>query len=508
MPDSRAETDSGSCASWLQNARGADLPHGANLGKGIAKDQGSADDLRMEHAEPARLPGESTVRDREGDRTASASRSLGPVLLDLQRTVGNRLVGRMVQRVPPTVPVKKNEPAGAVDATYFTVAKDEPAVTGTTHVDTGAASTNVRAVAPRFDWRGHVTVAKDLPGGVGIDVGFQQVLKGSTRRAQYKPPGGQQFGYTIATPESRDAALEVAGQSAKGIKAGEVVVPPGGFFSENSNVGGRARVTVPPVQGEVGEPAMFDQPSWDVEKVLEGAPLVGTGGEDKFHVSLVAKEQGKSPVFLANREWAVNWDQTIDAAAAGGPASKGGQGIAVTTSTDGVPQLDGSTPHFLGKAWYQFANLAAASSAPTTILMQNLALAAAGGDSQSHGFTVAALRARNPEFKISVACSETAAFFGKDSISLRLNGVASKSQTMTLGMGDWGVLKAPLLEIFPDPSVITSATPLSITLTVTSDRKDPSATTSVAYPFLSFPVTTLEVGNIDSGTFTIGGGLY
>ena len=117
----------------------------------------------------------------------------------------------------------------------------------------------------------------------------------------------------------------------------------------------------------------------------------------------------------------------------------------VKTTSDGVPQLDGSTPHFLGKAWYQFTSLAAAASATTTILMANLSLAAAGGDTQSHGFTVDALRARNPEFRISVACSETAAFFGKDTVTVSLNGVGRaprpRSSTMehTLVLQDPGI---------------------------------------------------------------------
>ena len=431
------------------------------------------------------------------------------MMLGLQGSIGNRAVVRLVQRDGPIAPVKKNEPAGPLDASFFTAGTQEPSVTGTTHIASATVPTSVKVVAPRFEWHNSVKMAKDVPGGSGIDVGFQQVLMGSARKAQYKAPhGGQQFGYSIATPESRDAALEVAGKTGKGFQAGEVVVPPGGFFSENSAIGGRARLTLAPKLGEVAEPNMFDVPSFETEKVREGNPLVGTGGEDKFRVSLVAKEQGKSPIFLANREWAVNWAQSVDTAAPGGPTSAGGQGISVKTTSDGVPQLDGSTPHFLGKAWYQFTSLAAAASATTTILMANLSLAAAGGDTQSHGFTVDALRARNPEFKISVACSETAAFFGKDTVTVSLNGVASKIQSMTLGLGDRGELKAKLLDIFPDPAAITSASPLTLTLTVVSDRNSPSETTTVAHPFLSIPVKLYEVGNIDAGKFTMGGGLY
>lgn len=427
--------------------------------------------------------------------------------------------GGPIQRAPVIPPTPQHLQPGVLDASYFLLQGNLPKTTGTVQMQ-AQSSDMVRILGPRLDWTETITMAKDSPTGQATDVGFMQTLMSSSRQAIYQG-GPASFKYTIRTPQSRDMAYSVAATKITGshgrpmYEAGEEVRPPGGFYADTdtvvTNASGKkeamkGRAALSPNKGASDTINMFDQPSFSAPAFQDGAPLTGTAGKESFRLSVEAKEMGKATVPLKNYDWSFDWSQSINVSVPSAPTATGGTGINITQTPDGAPQLDGDPPHHLGKAWYEFADLAAAKSASTDILIMNLTLAKAAGDTVSHGFTVEALKARNPALMVNVTCTETASWVGKDNLEVSVLGAARSGATsVVIGENDTTTFKFNLLDAYPDPAAIDGGSKLNVIIAVTSDRGSPSGSVSAPYPFRLIPLTTLEIGNIDAGTYLVNG---
>ncbi|MFL6275310.1 MAG: DUF4157 domain-containing protein [Blastocatellia bacterium] len=425
--------------------------------------------------------------------------------------------GGPIQRAPVVPPTPQKLPPGVLDASYFLLQGNLPKATGTVQTQVQSSGT-VRILGPRLDWTETISMAKDSPTGHATEVGFMQTLMSSSRQAIYQS-GPASFKYTIRTPQSRDVAFSVASEKITGSRGrpmyeeGEEVRSPGGFYADTdtvvTNASGikeamKGRASLSTNQGASETINMFDQPSFTAPTFRDGAALTGTAGKESFRLSVVAKEPGKAPVPLKNYDWDFDWSQSINVSVPSGPTATGGTGINLTQTPDGAPQLEGDPPHHLGKAWYEFADLAAAKSASTDILIMNLTLAKAAGDLVSHGFTVEALKARNPALTVNVTCTETASWVGKDKLEVSVLGAARSGATpVVIGKDDTTTVKFNLLDVYPDPAAIDGGSKLKVIIAVASDIGSPSGSVSAPYPFRPIPLTTLEIGNLDAGTYLV-----
>lgn len=420
----------------------------------------------------------------------------------------NGSAGGPIQRAPEA-PKPQILPPGTLDASYFSLTGTVPQATGAVVTEPLLADF-VRIRGPRIDWKETITLIKPTPTGQSMNVGFMQTLMASSREMIYQSAAAS-FKYKIRTPQSRDEADLTAGKPTEGarFKEGEKLRSPGGFYSDKNTTFGKERMqgrVSLSTQGEAADINMIDQPSFPAAKSQAGAPLVGTSGDESFRLSIVAVEQGKAPFPLKNYDWGFSWNQTIDVSNPLGPTGTGGGGISITPAPDGAPQLTGDPAKALGLAWYEFPDLVAAKSVSTDILMANLALAKAGGDSVAHGLTVEALKSRNPAINVQVGCLETARFFGeKDDLSVSLTGAASIVKSISLGEGDNEIVVFNLLDVYPDLGAIDSGSTLQVIINVTSDKDSQSGSIPVSYPFHQIPATKLELGNFDPGTYVVSG---
>jgi len=264
--------------------------------------------------------------------------------------------------------------------------------------------------------------------GKSVQVGFIQTVSSARLTARYEAPGEKPgdppvvFEEDLATPgPRRDVALGH-------YKVGDPI------FAPSREPWYLPPVLISPVhtsatvKAEVnGVPNLFDKPSFEFSKTTGKGTLTGFGGADTFQTSVAAKDSNGPPTevtHLLKSTWTVPWDVTVN------PAMTGhGKEVTKALSRQAPSALIGPTAAQSAERYLDFPTLAAAMAVEPAHLLINLAATKAVGQTASYANTVAALKAKNPEFEATVTCVKTDAWFGSDNVRFHVGTIKAEANT-------------------------------------------------------------------------------
>ena len=259
----------------------------------------------------------------------------------------------------------------------------------------------------------------DQVGGM-INVGPVQDLVHSERIGVYKRPDGSTFETRNIQDNKHDAQYRAgSGDGGQGVRAD---VGRGSWYQTPATLSAQRRSA---------QVYFYDKPGFGAPLKKDGAVLQETKGEDRFVTSFAAARGDDKPTHLWQAEWGVPWATKVD------PAKRDYVlGTVEPTKTDKKPAaLDGDLP-INGADWIGYPTQADANAAPTSQLLNALPMAR-GKDPQSYQFIKIALAAKNPQVTITVRCTNTYAWVGKDKVNMQImSGSASRGEGFELNTNE------------------------------------------------------------------------
>jgi len=429
----------------------------------------------------------------------------------LQRTVGNRVVSRLLadgSRVIRTgQPVQRQTPPAAApplaSAVRISNGGGDPTISGTVSAAPVGVGDSVRITAPDTSLAPtdvEIPAGVTLGNGKSIQVGVMQTLMGSTRVAHYRSWGANASEPTTdkrqELGQARDAAADL--DPATGSLVPRAQAP---FYLPPVTVSD-VHVTDTIQVSEGKQANLLDRPGWPARASLgsgEFSPrLVGTSGSDDFITSIAAKYSSESGLnHLKQSKWSVPWSMTIDPLGAG----QGAAG-AVEASKIPPPETPGDIAAIQarlgkGKDWIEFPTLGDAMMCSVGVLLGNLAPAKAN-DPQSFAFTVQALCDKNPQFELSFTVDKKLRGAGQERVNLLIGGFGSAPpRNWEMDAGETQTTRFHLLEILEEGSIMAGR-PITFQITVEPVFGSAINTSrTMAFPYLSI-----------SESFAIGEGQY
>lgn len=358
-----------------------------------------------------------------------------------------------IARDPDKTRMPANQPGSGLDAGMFTVKGGEPNLGGTVTAD--KAGTKVRLIAPEISFSAEVTMPTPLGPGERIDVGPIQTMMSSQRVGIYRE-GGLPDGRIVAEQktemgEMRDAAGEI---DEKGNLDQATVAP---FFSNPTAF--NATTSYAPIK-------FIDKPKAVFPGTVGRGKLTETKGQDSFVTSVTAKKDG-ALLHLKTFKWQLPWglkldDGVIQKDAKGNTTAQGlakqdaapAEGIAHNSAD--IPILKAA-----GATHMDFQTLEDAMACSAAELLRYLPASTA--NPASRGFIIAALKAKNPSFHITVTVDKKNSSWGKDSVEVRITGQSTATRPrVSAGDGDKVAVIVQLNEVFGDLNAINGNTVMTL----------------------------------------------
>ncbi|MUM31068.1 DUF4157 domain-containing protein [Mycolicibacterium sp. CBMA 361] len=310
----------------------------------------------------------------------------------------------------------------------------------------------------------------EISAGKSVHVGFVQTVSSSQHVAKYQAPADKpgdppvEFEQDSSLPgAARDVTLgryETTGRPTHPQAEAPWFLAPVTISSVHKVDNLKAAVD--------GVANLFDRPGFAVPKTYGKGNLVGFRGATTFLTSVVAKDAdgpASDLTHLAKSTWTVPWDATLDASMVGH-----GNPVTARVSKQAPSAVTGPTARESEVGYLALDKAAAMVVDPENLFpnLTNTKKADAAGvgpkpaapslaqpstgptPNQSYGYTVAALKAKNPTFEVEVTCRATDATVGRDTV--RFNIAKTNAHiTKKLNKDDSATLTFHLNDVF-DPS--------------------------------------------------------
>ena len=293
----------------------------------------------------------------------------------------------------------------------------------------------------------------ELDSGVSIEAGPIQTMTVSDRTGIYRHggKGGEiMFQQRIVKPLSRDAAKNTDG--------GGYPAPPWYYRPQN-----------PIAQAQV---KLHDEPWFALPKRIGNAVLTEIKGTSEFVSSIAVRVVGtENLIHLYKFKWSVPWDMEIESKIDINTldeyfTASGSKGIIFNDKTTETPTAlkDAKVANEVENAqWIVVPTISAAMQLHHKQLISNIIAAKANGDTKTAENCIEALKAKSPNFQVTVYVNEAKNPSDDVIITASSGGKSFTTEKKWLDDDNMGRFSIPLLDVI-DPSKMNSGTSINFAI--------------------------------------------